>query len=68
MAAMSRFPLHEDPKVIMREAFAIFDVAGKGSCDGSELRQVLGNLAERLTNNDCSSRAAPGATWARAHS
>ena len=36
----------------MRNAFAIFDVAGSGSADGSELRQVLGNLAEKLSNNE----------------
>ncbi len=49
---MSRVPLHQDPKQPMQEAFGIFDVAGSGSVEASELRQVLGNLGERFTVNE----------------
>ena len=52
LAVMDRTPLHEDPKGAMKDAFSIFDVSGTGKVDASELRQVLGNLAERFTVNE----------------
>ena len=52
MAAMGRQVLHEDPKKALMDAFAIFDTGATGKVDASELRQVLGNLAERFVQTE----------------
>lgn len=35
-----------------RKAFKIFDKDGKGSIDTAELRHILGNLGERMTEEE----------------
>eukprot|EP00035_Acanthoeca_spectabilis_P020280 m.432067 g.432067 ORF g.432067 m.432067 type:complete len:142 (-) comp17384_c0_seq1:114-539(-) len=48
MALMEKQKMHE-PAEDCREPFQIFDSEGTGRIDVGELRNVLGNLGERLT-------------------
>lgn len=52
LAMMSKKYSEEDLESDIREAFRIFDKDGNGSISASELRHVMTNLGEKLTDEE----------------
>jgi calmodulin len=52
MPAASRNERDENAEEEMREAFMIFDSDGNGTISAEELRQIMQNLGETLTNEE----------------
>lgn len=49
---MIRFMKNIDPETEMRDAFKVFDKDGNGYISASELRYVMTNLGERLSEEE----------------
>jgi len=52
MPAASRNERDENAEEEMREAFQIFDSDGNGTISAEELRQIMKNLGENLTDEE----------------
>lgn len=52
MPAASRNERDENAEEEMREAFQIFDSDGNGTISSDELRQIMANLGEKLTDEE----------------